>query len=220
MSSVELMERIHRYAATVQGTRQYWYQRYQELRALVDQKGAPTFLWTLRSADNCLPELHRLMPQTSNASITHSMRVQAVVDNPHITNWFFTAKVEDFVSHWLQGVMKAEWYWYRFGYQSRGSTHVHGCCRLLNNPCLCQLVQKSAKGWLIQRHLDQSEPINEELLGGSTVQVALQESKDAKAAVTAYADWLVTTMNDSLAAVTAGVQGIIHPHVNRLLSLC
>lgn len=43
MSSDQLMNRIQRYAAKVQGTNQYWYQRLQELRALLDQKGPPTF---------------------------------------------------------------------------------------------------------------------------------------------------------------------------------
>ena len=43
MSAQQLMNRVQRYVAKIQGTRQYWYQRYLELKALIEQKGAPTF---------------------------------------------------------------------------------------------------------------------------------------------------------------------------------
>lgn len=35
LSAEQLMHRLQRYAAKVQGSSQYWYQRYQELRALI-----------------------------------------------------------------------------------------------------------------------------------------------------------------------------------------
>ena len=44
------------------GSKQYWYTRYQELKALLQQKGPATFFWTVSSADNYWPELHSLMP--------------------------------------------------------------------------------------------------------------------------------------------------------------
>ena len=47
MSADLLMKRIQRYAAKVQGSNQYWFQRYQELQALLEQKGAPTFFGLL-----------------------------------------------------------------------------------------------------------------------------------------------------------------------------
>jgi len=34
MSANQLMNRVQSYAAKTQGTKQYWYQRYQELKAL------------------------------------------------------------------------------------------------------------------------------------------------------------------------------------------
>lgn len=43
MNSDPLIKCIQRYAAKVQGTNQYWFQRLHELRALFDQKGMPTF---------------------------------------------------------------------------------------------------------------------------------------------------------------------------------
>lgn len=81
LSAEQLMQRLQRYAAKVQGSSQYWYQRCHELRALIEQKGPPTFFWTVSSADNYWPELHKLMPHSDNEP-SHSMRVQAVITNP------------------------------------------------------------------------------------------------------------------------------------------
>lgn len=42
MSANQLMKRVQRYVAKIQGTKQYWYQLYQELKALITQKGVAT----------------------------------------------------------------------------------------------------------------------------------------------------------------------------------
>ena len=67
MSSEHLMQRLQRYAAKVQGSNPYWFQRYTELRSLIEHKGPPTFFWTVSSADNHWPELHNLMPHPPNS---------------------------------------------------------------------------------------------------------------------------------------------------------
>ena len=83
------------------------FQRYQELHALLDQKGPPTFFWTVSSADTYWPELHKLMIQPNPAPATHSMRIQAVINNPHITDWYFTTQLSDWVEHWLYKTLDA-----------------------------------------------------------------------------------------------------------------
>ena len=155
LSSEHLMKRLQRYASKVQGSNQYWYQRYQELRAILDQKGPPTFFWTVSSADTYWPELHNLMMHPSGAQLTHQMRVQAVINNPHITDWYFSSKLSDWIDHWLYKTLDTEWHWCRYEYQARGSTHAHGCAKLKNDPGLCTLVEKAAVGWLASnRHQD------------------------------------------------------------------
>ncbi len=84
MSSVQLMKRLNRYAAKTQGSRQYWYSRHQDLKALLEQKGSPTFFFTFSSADNYWPELHTLMPHQANN--IHSTRVQSVITNPQLAS--------------------------------------------------------------------------------------------------------------------------------------
>ena len=51
LSAEQLMNRLQRYAAKIQGSSQYWFQHYLELRALLEQKGSPTFFWTVSAAD-------------------------------------------------------------------------------------------------------------------------------------------------------------------------
>ena len=50
-SAEQLMKRLQCYAGKVQGSNQYWFQRHQELQALLNQKRPPTFFWTVSSAD-------------------------------------------------------------------------------------------------------------------------------------------------------------------------
>ena len=190
MNSDQLMNRIQRYAAKVQGTNQYWFQRLQELRALLDQKGPPAFFWTVSAADNYWPELHKLMPSSGVSAVSHSTRVTSVIENPYVADWFFTSKLADFIPHWLTGCLDAEWHWYRFEYQARGSTHAHGCAKLSNDPGLCTLVKTAADAW-------QAEQRQHDVQDQAYLNLK-EEGRIAKAKVLAYADWLVTTINDAL----------------------
>ena len=188
LDSHHLMSRLQRYAAKIQGSSQFWYQKYQELRALLDQKGSPTFFWTLSAADYHWPNLHRLMPHPPGTEITNSMRIQAVINNTHLTDWFFTSRVSQWVNHWLYNTLCAEWHWYRLEYQARGSTHAHGCVKLTNDPGICALVQKAAAAWEMRETLSGADPTSE----------VIHEGDAAKEKVLKYCDWLVTTLNDHL----------------------
>lgn len=126
---------------------------------------------------------------------THSMRVNAVITNPHITDWFFHMKLSDFVHHWLQQTLDAEWHWYRYEYQSRGSTHAHGCAKLKNDPGLCQLVSTAALGWLEEEKNKDAVFNNTELPQNHHI---IAYSQQAKLKAIQYADWLVTTINNDI----------------------
>ena len=92
MSANQLMNRVQRYVAKMQGTKQYWYQPYQELKALMTQIGAPTFFFTFSAADNYWPDLHRLLQEPNNA--TPSVRIKAVIDHSHITDAYFVSRLD------------------------------------------------------------------------------------------------------------------------------
>lgn len=78
LSAEQLMHRLQRYAAKVQGTSQYWFQCYLKLRALLEQKGSPTFFWTVSAADCHWPELHSLLPHRSTPP-TYSDSMHAIM---------------------------------------------------------------------------------------------------------------------------------------------
>ena len=168
-----------------------WFQRYNELRALIEQKVPPTFFWTVSSADTFWSELHDLLPHP--AGITpQNARICAIINNPHITDWFFYTKLTDWVQHWLYDALGADWHWYRFEYQACGSTHAHGCAKLSNDPGICGLIQKVALAWNI------SDDANSTVIQPDERAHILQEGEKAKIEVLSYCDWLVTTCNDAL----------------------
>ena len=105
LSAEHLMHRLQGYAAKIHGSHPYWFQRYNELRSLIEQKGPPTFFWTVSSADTFWPELHKLLPHTAGTNSNHNSRICALVDNPHITDWFFYTKLTDWVQRWLYSVL-------------------------------------------------------------------------------------------------------------------
>lgn len=92
VSASQLMKWLQRYTAKVQESNQYWFQHHQKLQALLEQKGQPTYFWTVSSADKYWPKLHSLMPHASS-NPTHAMCVQAVISNLHITGWYITSKI-------------------------------------------------------------------------------------------------------------------------------
>jgi hypothetical protein len=44
--------------------------------------------------------------------------------------------------------LDAEWHWYRFEYQARGSIHCHGCAKLKNDPDIRKLRNKACVAFL------------------------------------------------------------------------
>lgn len=120
---------------------------------------------------------------------TYSHRVQAIIDQPHLTDWYFTSKLSDFLQCWLYDTLDTEWHWYRLEYQSRGSTHAHGCAKLKNDTGICALVQKAAAAWLIIQ--------DDENMTDCDVQRIIDEGEEAKAIALEYIDWLVTTYNEA-----------------------
>ena len=124
-SGKQMVNRVQCYMSKIQGTDQYWYQCLQELLALIEQKGCPTFFFTCSAAGSYWPELQELLQSKENATCSECMK--AVVGNPHLTDWYFKQWLGNVLHHWLDGVLDADWHWFWFEYQARGSIHAHGC---------------------------------------------------------------------------------------------
>lgn len=145
------MLKVSRYVANIPGTNAYWYKVREELKAIVSNKGAPTFFFTFSSADMHWPELHDLIGRNYEDTSNEEKR-QNVINNPQIVDWFFTKRLEAFIKHWLYDTLDAEWHWYRYEYQHRGSIHCHGTAKLKNDQGLCQLTDIAVNGFLAAKH--------------------------------------------------------------------
>lgn len=135
------LNKLSHYVTNITGSDAYWYKAKEDLKAIIQHAGPPTFFFTFSAADMHCPELHFLFGNERDEGITGSLseiRRNNVINNPHIVDWFFTERLKKFIKHWLYDSLDVKWHWYRFEYQSRGSIHCHGVAKLNNDPGLCK----------------------------------------------------------------------------------
>ena len=177
--------RVLHYAASLRGTRQYWFRQRGRLISMVDTLGLPTIFFTHSAADLQWPELARLI--CPDQPDTPSSRIDAVNNNPALTDWFFCHRIQQFVEAFYLGVLKATDYWMRFEWQHRGSPHVHGVAWLPNAPDVEQLLKST----------DNIESVKEEIIQ--------------------YANKVVTTINPAVAPDGSDVDDapppVTQPHI-------
>ena len=127
-NSSELMAKMSRYVGNVSGSNPYWHKVKEESNAVITNKGASTIFFAFSVAEMQWPNLHDNFSNGSKSEISAEERRQNVINNPHLVDWFFSQRLE--VKQWLYETMNAEWHWYRFEYQHRGSIHCHGTAKL------------------------------------------------------------------------------------------
>ena len=133
--------RVVHYAASLRGTKQYWFRQRSRLIAMVDTLGLPTIFFTHSAADLQWPELAHLI--CSEAPQSRSSRTTAVIENPAVADWFFHHRVQKFIEVFYVGILGATDYWMRFEWQHRGSPHVHGLAWLPDAPDVETLLSTS-----------------------------------------------------------------------------
>ena len=130
--------RVLHNASSLRGTRQYWFRQRSRLISLVDTIGLPTVFFTHSEADHQWPELaHLLSPEDPDSS---SSRTKAVINNPAITDWFFSHRIQKFIEAFYVGILGASDFWFRFEWQHRGSPHVHGLAWFADAPDVQQIL--------------------------------------------------------------------------------
>lgn len=192
-----LLSKLSRYIANITGSDAYWYKAKEELKAIIQHEGPPTFFFTFSAAEMHWPELHALLgSNNTNDDNPSEVRHQNVINNPHIVDWFFTERVKNFIKHWLYDTPDASWHWYRFEYQSRGSIHCHGLAKLKNDPNLCNLSES---------HLHYES--NKE----NSDAVIIREGKNAADRICQYVDWLLSTCNPDPPEENVWIKPSVHP---------
>ena len=134
----------------------------------------------------------------------------AVQKNPHIVDFFFCRRVEKAVSFLLKKAMLADWVWYRYEFQMRGSVHAHGMMKLKLSPDILNLVSRVYSGRKAIEMLqcaveydDMSAAEKEEFREASLVDEAILKAYNQCIAATELSPEDITTMNDR---VTAGIE--------------
>ena len=202
-----VMKKLLRYAKNVTGTNAYWHEAKEQLKAIISQMGPPTIFWTLSCADLHWPEFHSLLSLKRNPDYQYLR--DNIINNPHLIDWFFTQRTENFVKFWLYESLGAKWHWYRFEYAlQRGSIHCHGVAKLKNDPGLCNLTQVALKGFLAgetkKGHLtdiSRDTDIGPLIIAGAVAQQTICK----------YVDFLMSACNPCCPDNTIWVRPIIHP---------
>ena len=175
-----LMSKLMHYAKNMSGTNAYWNRAKDDLKAIITQVGALTIFWTLSCAEFHWPEFHNLFSGN-------------VINNPHLLDWFFTERTEQFVNYWLKKTLGATWYWFRYEYSvQRGSIHCHGVAKLKSDPNLCNLSQIALQGYLAAQSLAKDQLSHEMLL---QKQQEVKEGREAEKAICDYVDFVMSTQN-------------------------
>ena len=77
-----VMKKLLRYAKNITGTNAYWNNAKEQLKATINQVGAPTIFWTLSCAEFHWPECHALFGKDE---ITDSKILREnIINNPHL----------------------------------------------------------------------------------------------------------------------------------------
>lgn len=89
----------------------------------------PNAFLTVTAADLHWPDLHRHMPPPDEPRVSESARQRHnsmnVNNNPAITAWHFQKRFQLFFEHVIKTVFRVKEWWFRYEWQSRGSSHVH-----------------------------------------------------------------------------------------------
>jgi hypothetical protein len=99
------------YAANITNCDAYWFKRRCELESTIEQECDGTVFFTFSYADNHLHDLHRLMP--GNAAATAAEKRAYVAKNPHLVDWYFSFRLDEFLKAFFDNLLDCKWRWHR-----------------------------------------------------------------------------------------------------------
>ena len=107
-------------------------------------------------------DLHKLMP--GGFSDDPKKGYQNVLENPHLVDWYFGHRLNEFLKIVFDGILECEWRWHRFEWQSRSSIHAHGAAKFKKDPGLIKLTNSVYVGRKAEIKLLEKEQENEDAL--------------------------------------------------------
>jgi len=115
--STAFMKKMSSYAANITGSDSYWSRRRSELEATFEQAKTASAFFTFSYPDLHWEDLQRMMPGPLATTFTEKYR--KILDNPHLVDWFFSHKLNEFLKTVFDDVLECEWRWHRYEWQSR-----------------------------------------------------------------------------------------------------
>ncbi len=86
---------------------------------IFEQKLPPTIFFTFSYADNHWNDLHRLMPSQfqntdTDNQLTQNIKVNNVLKNPHLVDWYFSWRLNEFLKSFLDEALESNWRYHRY----------------------------------------------------------------------------------------------------------
>jgi ATP-dependent DNA helicase PIF1 len=134
-----LLNQISRYAGVIKGTRPFWYRKRRECESFAYCLGVPGAFITMSPADLHWYSLYRHMPdfdrwQAAEEPARMALSRRLLRENPHIAAWHFHSRAKAFRDVILKEKFNMTDFWYRYEWQGRGSSHLHGLFWFKNSP--------------------------------------------------------------------------------------
>jgi ATP-dependent DNA helicase PIF1 len=130
-ASKALVNSIVRAGQKLPGTRPFWEQHRNQLIALCHKEKCPHVFITASPADYhweslawCMPRYEQWLAADDDGK--YAIAQQNLRENPHIAAFHFFLRWRAFFEEYLKPRLGIKYWWYRFEWQGRGSTHVHG----------------------------------------------------------------------------------------------
>ncbi|CAF1006719.1 unnamed protein product [Brachionus calyciflorus] len=121
-----------------------------------------TAFFTFSYPDHHLDELHRLMP--GRPAETQSQKYKNLMNNPHLVDWFFSHRLNEFLKVVFDDISDFEWRWHRYEWQSRSAIHAHGAVKFKNDPDMVKLTKEVYISRLAEKKIEKKDYESEEIL--------------------------------------------------------
>ena len=147
----KLAQRVSHAGVKLPGSKPFWQNAQRELIAQIRSPDVqtPHVFFTCSSADIQWPDLHQHMPnndptEAENAT-SYQTRMNDLNNNPAIAAYYFQKRWEVFFAEVIKPKFKIKDFWWRYEWQHRGSSHVHGFLWLEDAPSVDHLDRTNAE---------------------------------------------------------------------------
>jgi hypothetical protein len=172
-----LAARVSRAAAPIEGSRPFWSSKRKDLTAQIRDIGCPSVFFSCSAADIQWPDLHQHMPDydetTAHDANTYRTRWKNLNENPGkyilltykaqfnhcvaLAAYYFQKRWEVYFECFMKVKFKIKDYWWRYEWQHRGSSHIHGFLWLEDAPDIEKLDLTKAED--VEGFIDFWDPI-------------------------------------------------------------